>query len=80
MLETAFENVKEGVRFEFRTTNNASKYDDCAVHDLPFIDDSVLVAHALKDMQWVINRLSRESKPFGLTISIKNGICPTANL
>lgn len=80
MIETAFKGVEEGVQLVYRTSGglfNQQRFKAKTktlvqtVRDLLFADDCALVAHSLEDMQRILNKFSRASKAFGLTISIK---------
>lgn len=75
-----FENFKEGVRFEFRTSvelfnqqhfKARTKMSVQTVCGLLFANDCARVAHTLEDMQWIANKFSHASKAFSLVISIK---------
>ena len=80
MLEHAFSDCKKGVNIQFRTDEHAfkrggfrgkSKLRSELLRDLLFADDAALVAHSLEEMQDLVDRFSRATKAFGLTISIK---------
>jgi len=80
MLESAFSDCEKGVNIQFRTDEHAfkrggfrgkSKLRSQLLCDLLFADDAALVAHSLEEMQDLVDRFSRATKAFGLTISIK---------
>ena len=41
------------------------------MRELPFADDSALIAHSAEEMQTIVDALSDASKKFGLKIKIK---------
>lgn len=80
-METASENIKECVRFEFRTSGGFFNQEHFklrsqtvvqAVRDQLVADDCACVDHKLEDIEWIGNKISRAFKTFGLTICIKS--------
>lgn len=84
MLEVAFEDSPEGVYIKTRKEANLfdithfkskTKTTTELVKDLPFADDSALVAHNSDDIQTLVNRFFNAAKDFSLKINIKKTEC-----
>ena len=80
MLGHAFGDCNTGVKFQFRTSGGLFNHQrfhaktlvkSSVIRDLLFADDAALVATSLEEAQCLVDRFSRASKAFGLTISIK---------
>ena len=80
MLQCAFSDCEKGVNIQFRSDvglfdqgrfRAKSKLRCQLLRDLLFADDAALVSHSLEEMQDLVDRFSRATKAFGLTISIK---------
>lgn len=80
MLQFAFSDCEYGVNIQFRTDGGLfkkcrlkakSRLRCQLLRDLLFADDAALVTHSLDEMQDLVDRFSRATKAFGLTISIK---------
>ena len=80
MLQFAFSDCEKGVNIQFRSDMglfkrgrfiSKSKLRSQLLRDLLFADDAALLAHSLEELQDLVDRFSRATKAFGLTISIK---------
>lgn len=89
MLETPFQNAKEGMRFDFRISDGLFtkqrfkiriKTIVPTVRDHLFAGDREFLAHTFEDKQRIVNKFSLASNAFSLSISIQSGTCSTAYL
>ena len=61
----------DGKLFNLARLRTKTKVRHVVIREMLFADDDALVTHTMKDLQQLIDRLSRACKEFGLTISIK---------
>lgn len=79
MLITAFKNVKQLLKFEFKTSSVLFNQQPLkvrtktivqTVHALLFANEGTPVDHKLEDMQRIVNKFCQASKPSALAIRI----------
>ena len=80
MLHHAFSECDAGVKFQFRASGGLFNHQrfqaktltrTSLIRDLLFADDAAFVATSFEEAQDLVDRFSKASKTFGLTISIK---------
>ena len=80
MLQYGYSDCVNGVNIQFRTDGGLfnqgrfrakTKTRRQLIRDLLFADDAAIAAESLEELQDLVDRFSRASKAFGLTISIK---------
>ena len=91
MLSDALSQTDDGIMIRFRTDGNffdlrrlqaSTKVKEALVRDFLFADDCALAAHDKDALQRLADALSKSTKAFGLTISIKKTevLCQSAPL
>ena len=80
MLSSALSKTDDGIMIRFRTDGNffdlrrlqaSTKIKEALIRDFLFADDCALAAHREDALQHLADALSKATKAFGLTISIK---------
>ena len=80
MLKYAFSSGSEGIFlhtrydggiFNLQKLKALTKVRKTLIRDMLFADDAAIVAHTESDLQTLMDKFSRASKEFGLTVSIK---------